>query len=110
MLISQSQILKSDTESRYLSFARQLCVKDGSGHKYSCKKVSDEADHQGYRKALHGAGPEDEQKRTRYHGGNVRVDNGQESLGKARVHGGYHGLAGAQLLPNALKDQNVAVH
>src|SRR5216684_9155072 len=65
-----------NTQSCHLPLAGQLKIKNRLGHKHGREDVRDQADHQRYSEPLHGSGTKDKQKRTRYHGSDVRVDNG----------------------------------
>src|SRR5580704_5057932 len=84
-----------DTQSRHLLFSGQLKIENRLGNKDRREKIGDQADDQGNREALHRSGSEDKQKRTRYHGSDMRVDNGQKGFAKAGVYRRHHRFPGS---------------
>ena len=74
------------------------------------RTVDGHAQAQRHGEPLHRPRAEEEQGRRRDQRGHVGVHDGHEGLVVARVDGGADRLAQLQLLPDALQDQDVAVH
>ena len=88
----------------------QQPVVDHPGAEQGGEEVEDDAQAQGDGEALDGAGAEDEEDHRGDQGGDVGVDDGPEGLVIAAVDAGLQGLAGMELLPHPLINQDVGVH
>src|SRR6476620_8040112 len=112
MVRSKSAILcraSSNTERSNRFRPGHLPIEDKARYEHGCENVGHKADHKGYGESLHRPGPEEKENGTGHDGRNVSINDGQEGLPEAGVHGSGRGLTRPRLLTNALENEHVTV-
>src|SRR5512142_1260372 len=106
---TRSKVLNSMSDAQLRRVVAGEVLHQDLGHDDGGEERGAEADDQRDREAAHRAGAELHQHEAGDQRGDVRVDDGQEHLGVALLHGHLDLLAGPHLLADALVDEHVRV-